>query len=211
MAQDMKSNVANKINIVKSMAPSVDDLARMRVQECYQCGKCTAGCPVAHRMDVMPNQIIRLTQLGQFDRAILADSIWQCVSCQTCTARCPQSVDCAGVMDVLRQLAVTSKFAVPARRQIVVFYKAFLRNIRRNGRLNELELVGDFKISVFIRHLNLPFLFKDTLLALRMMKRGKFHLTGEKVRDRGVVDRIFDRCIRNGLEVRAPAKDEKHQ
>lgn len=207
----MKSNVDKKIHGVKSMGPGEDALAGLRVQECYQCGKCTAGCPVAHLMDVMPNQLLRMIQLGQLERAILSDAIWQCVSCQTCTTRCPQSVDCAGVMQTLRQLAVTGEFEAPARRRLVIFYQAFLRNIRRNGRLNELELVGDFKLSVFIRRPNLPFLFKDAMLAPRMMKRGKFHLTGEKVRDRGVVDRIFDRCIRNGRAAGAHARDGKSQ
>lgn len=194
----MNSRTASKIRIVKSMAPSVDSLARIRVQDCYQCGKCTAGCPVAEGMDLMPNQILRLIQLGQLKRAMLSEAIWACVSCQTCTARCPQSVDCAGVMDVLRQLAVTSEFAGPARRQVVLFFKAFLSNIRRNGRLNELELVGRFKTTVFLRNRDLLFLFKDAMLAPRMMQRQKLHLKRKTVKDRGIVDRIFDRCFLTG-------------
>lgn len=182
---------------------STDDLAtRTGVSSCYQCGKCTAGCPVADRMDIVPNQIIRLVQLGFEDRAIRAESIWQCVSCQTCTARCPQSVDCAGVMDALRQLSLVRNAAAPSQQRTVIFQKAFLQNVRRNGRLNELELVGMFKTSAFLADLNLPFLFKNAMLAPELTRRGKLHLNGTRVKDRDVVARIFDRCIDGDGDVR---------
>jgi heterodisulfide reductase subunit C2 len=180
-----------------SAAP-VDLLAHLKLQECYQCGKCTAGCPVAGRMDVVPNQILRLAQAGEWDRAARAASIWLCVSCQTCSTRCPKSCDCAGVMDALRQAAYERGLASPEQARTMLFQKAFLRNIRRHGRLNELELIGLFKMSVFLNDLSIPFLFKDAMLAPRTMALGKFHLTGETVRDRGVVERIFERCGVNG-------------
>lgn len=83
----------------------------------------------------------------------------------------------------------------PVQKRTVIFQKAFLNNIRRNGRLNELELVGFFKTGAFLKDLSVPFLFKDSLLAPKMMSRGKFHLLGEKVNDRDLVRRIFDRCM----------------
>jgi heterodisulfide reductase subunit C len=163
--------------------------------DCYQCGKCTAGCPVADRMDLMPNQIVRLVQLGQVEKAAGSHAIWECVSCHTCTARCPKSVDCAGLMDSLRQLSVERAAPAPGQSRTVLFQKAFLRNIRRNGRLNELELVGAFKTSAFLQDLEIPFLFRNAMLAPRLGMRGKLKLNGAKVRDRELVERIFDRCL----------------
>jgi heterodisulfide reductase subunit C2 len=164
------------------------------VQDCYQCGKCTAGCPVADRMDIMPSGLVRLAQLGRHETAARSRAVWLCVSCQTCTSRCPKSVDCAGVVDALRQLSVERDIVARGERRTFVFQSAFLDNIRRNGRLNELELVAAFKTASFARDLDIPFLFKDAFLAPRMRSRGKLHLIGEKVRDRGVVGRIFARC-----------------
>ncbi len=146
-------------------------------------------------MDIPPTRIIRLLQLGDLQTAMRARSIWQCVSCQTCTTRCPKSVDCAAAMDGLRQLAFESGTASAEERSVVVFQKAFLDNIRRNGRLNEVELTMRFKAGVFMRDRSLPFLFRDAGLAPQLQKRGKLHLTGEKVRDRGVVNRIFERAM----------------
>lgn len=173
----------------------VDESAHTTVRDCYQCGKCSAGCPVAEHMDVLPNHLIRLVQLDRVDKAMKADAIWQCVSCLTCSTRCPKSVDCAGVIDALRQLSVEHEVHSPRQRRTVLFQKAFLQNIRRYGRLNELQLIAAFKTRGFVKDLNIPFLFKDAMLAPKMMKRRKFHITGESVEDRGVVDRIFERCM----------------
>jgi heterodisulfide reductase subunit C len=186
-------------NRVRNDLSRIEELAHTQLSDCYQCGKCAAGCPVGEHMDVLPNRLIRLVQLGRIDQALAAQSIWQCVSCMTCATRCPKSVNCTGVLDALRQLSVEQARTSPAQRRTVLFQQAFLQNIRRNGRLNELELIGMFKTRGFLGDLNVPFLFKDSMLAPRMMRRGKFHLTGEKVRDREVVRRMFERCM-NGSE-----------
>ena len=177
----------------------VERLAGTTVGDCYQCGKCSAGCPMADRMDLMPNQVIRLVQLGKIEKAMRAEAIWKCVSCMTCSTRCPKEVRCAEVMDALRQLSVEQGIASEPRRRTILFQQAFLDNIRRNGRLCELDLVRTFKTRAFFRDGSLPLLFKDTLLAPKMMKRGKLHLFGQKVKDCGIVDRIFERCkAKNG-------------
>jgi len=154
---------------------------------------------MAAGMDTPPSRLIRLLQLGHAKRALQAQAIWQCVSCQTCATRCPKSVDCAGVMDALRQLSAERGVTTPKQQRTVLFQKAFLRNIRRNGRLNELELIAEFKFSTFLHSRSLSFLFKDATLAPQLMKRKKFHLVGEKAHDRAVVGRIFARCMDNSL------------
>ncbi len=174
---------------------TVEDLAHTRVHDCYQCGKCSAGCPVVERMDILPNQLLRLLQLGRLDKALAASAIWECVSCQTCTTRCPKNVDCAGVMDALRQLSIEHAVASPAQRRTILFQQAFLDNIRRNGRLAEIDLVRNFKTQGFLGDLNIPLLFKDSLLAPQLLRRGKLHLRSRRVKDRKLVGRIFARCL----------------
>ena len=178
-------------------SPGAGLFAETDVQNCYQCGKCTAGCPMAGQMDTMPNQVVRLVQIGELERAMHCLAIWHCVSCQTCTARCPQSVDCAGIMDVVRQMAAEKRIVPPELRRVYLFQRAFLDNVRKNGRLNEVELIGQFKTAAFMKDFNIPLLLKDTLLAPKLMQRGKFHLVGKKVKDRDVVRRIFDRCTKH--------------
>ncbi len=178
------------------------DSVRSRIQSavgsllasCYQCGKCTAGCPRSERMDAPPTRLIRWLQIGEDARALAAQAIWDCVGCQTCSARCPQGVDCASIMDALRQVAFTHHTVAPAKRRVVAFQQAFLDNIRRNGRLNELELTASFKLRAFRHDHAIQPLFQDASLAPQLRKRGKLHLKGERVRDREVIARIFDKC-----------------
>lgn len=169
--------------------------ADKKVAECYQCGKCTAGCPMAGDMDLMPNQILRLVQLGQEERAMACGAVWLCVACQTCTARCPQSVDPAGVMDALRQASIERGVTSRSGQRTITFQKAFLDNIRRNGRLNELELVGQFKALGFLKDFSLKHLMADALLAPRMLMRDKLHFVPARAGDRAVVRRIFEKCL----------------
>ncbi|MGD0124696.1 MAG: 4Fe-4S dicluster domain-containing protein [Terriglobia bacterium] len=188
-------SVATAVSAISDIIPQVESLAHTRIRDCYQCGKCTAGCPVAAGMDSGPTRLIRLLQLGQTEKALGAQGMWQCVSCQTCSTRCPKSVDCAGIMDALRQLSFERGVTTPGQQRTVLFQKAFLANIRRNGRLNELELIGEFKLTTFVSGRSISFLLKDATLAPELMKRKKFHLVGEKARDRAVVARIFARCM----------------
>ncbi len=178
----------------KNPIDRVERLAHTRVRDCYQCGKCSAGCPMAEHYDLLPSQIIRLVQLGRVERAVASEAIWLCVSCMTCTTRCPKSVDCAAVFDALRQISAAEGRIAPSQQRTVVFQTAFLNNIRRNGRLAELELVGEFKTRSFLNDFSLPLLLKDAFLAPKMLRRGKLHVIGQKVKDRGVVQRIFERC-----------------
>lgn len=180
---------------VSELVAQVESLAHTHVADCYQCGKCTAGCPQGGAMDTGPTRLIRLVQTDNVLEAAKCESVWQCVSCLTCTTRCPKEVNIAGVVDALKQISIEQ--GVTARRyaDTVTFQKEFLKNIRRNGRTNELELVAAFKIRSFLGNFNPFAALRDTSLGPKMLVRGKLHfMPGSPVKDKAVVRRIFDRC-----------------
>ena len=178
-----------------SPVSKVERLAHTKAADCYQCGKCTAGCPRGEVMDNGPTRIMRLVQTGAIDEAAKSESIWQCVSCLTCSTRCPKSVNVAGVMDALRQISVEKKITAKKYASTVLFQKEFLKNIRRNGRTNELELVAAYKISGFLGNFNPFWALSDAKLGPAMLTRGKLHfMPGSPVKDKALVKRIFDQC-----------------
>jgi heterodisulfide reductase subunit C len=84
----------------------IEEISGQDLLACYQCGACSAGCPVAFAMDVQPSQVIRLIQLGQVEEALESETIWFCAACQTCYARCPKGVDLSRIMEALREIAL---------------------------------------------------------------------------------------------------------
>jgi len=83
----------------------VEEISGQDLLACNQCGKCSAGCPVVAAMDLLPNQVIRMAQLGMED-VLECNTIWICASCLTCVARCPKGVDLPRLMEALRQIAL---------------------------------------------------------------------------------------------------------
>lgn len=83
----------------------VEAISGVNLLACNQCGKCSAGCPVGFSLDAMPNQVIRMAQLGA-EAVLDSETIWTCASCLTCVARCPKGIDLPRVMEALRQIAL---------------------------------------------------------------------------------------------------------
>ena len=51
-------------------AKKVELISGQNLFACYQCGNCTAGCPVAFAMEVGPHEVIRYTLLGLEEEAL---------------------------------------------------------------------------------------------------------------------------------------------
>jgi len=139
----------------------------VRVEDCYQCGKCTAGCPVAAFTDLTPRQVMRAVQLGQKELALRSSTIWLCASCQTCSARCPMEIDIARVMDSLRQMA-RAEGVKPAERGVALGYDLLLESVKRLGRLYEVGLVAGLNLGMLrplanVLDVGLPMLRKGKL------------------------------------------------
>ena len=99
----------SKKKIKNDFVSKVEELSGQNLMACYQCGKCSAGCPAISRMDILPNQIIRLIQLGMKNELMESKSIWICASCMTCNARCPKGINIAEVIEAVRQILLRKR------------------------------------------------------------------------------------------------------
>ncbi len=90
-----------------------------KIMLCFQCGTCTADCPIARFSDAYrPRRILRMVQLGLKSRVLSSDVLWLCAACFTCVDRCPQDVEIAGVLRTLRNLAVKEGFMPAVYREL---------------------------------------------------------------------------------------------
>ncbi|MBW1839975.1 MAG: 4Fe-4S dicluster domain-containing protein, partial [Deltaproteobacteria bacterium] len=106
----------------------VEKSSGVKVSACYQCKKCSSGCPVTFAMDYLPNKLLHMIQMGLKDEVLKSATIWVCASCETCTTRCPNDIDIARIMDVMRRESLKSGLAT-GEKKVPVFHDAFLSSI----------------------------------------------------------------------------------
>ena len=163
----------------------VEALSGTSVRRCFQCGKCSAGCPMTSFMEHPPNRIVRLLQLGQYERVLAGRSIWYCASCETCATRCPNKVNLAAIMDALRKLSWDADG--PSKESFVqLANRLFIDNIRTYGRQYEMRLGAVFNVK------SGQFL-KDLLLGPKLLSRGKLKMFHSKNRNINEIETIFAR------------------
>ncbi len=147
--------------------------------KCFNCGTCTAGCPVAGITNFNPRRVLRKISLG----IDITEDIRACVSCYTCNARCPNGIDIAKIMD-----AVKISFQQDKKSEDdpgVIFNKAFLGTVEKYGQLYELEMLLKYKIN------NSGDLFKDIEFGLPLMLKGKMGILPHKSGNAKAAKEIF--------------------
>ncbi|MGI6219686.1 MAG: 4Fe-4S dicluster domain-containing protein [Bacteroidaceae bacterium] len=176
-------------NDQSALADRLEALCGVQARDCYQCGKCTAGCPMASEMDFPPSLIMRLLQTGTdsaYRKVLSSRAIWYCVGCEQCIGRCPKEVDIPVLMDCLRGEAQKEGCISPEASDIIKFHKSFLGSVHRNGRLGELDLVVEYKL----RSLHL---LQDVTVAPGMLAKGKLSLLPPHIKGKKAVQEIFAR------------------
>ncbi len=163
---------------------AVEDESGQVVSRCYQCGNCTAGCPMSFTYDFTVSQVMRLIQTGQKDAALSSRAIWMCASCETCTQRCPNNIDVATIMDICRHMSRRERkggvYAVKS------FLDSFLTTVGLFGRTHEVGLMALFmaKTGRF---------WTDLTLAPKVLPKGKMAFKPHSIAGRQEVADILRR------------------
>lgn len=142
------------------------------LNRCYQCSMCSNGCPVAYAMDYHPNEIIYMVRLGLKEKVLHSKAIWLCVSCETCATRCPNEIEIVNLMDVLRRQALQEKAKNPMDK-IPQFHKAFIKGIRKRGRIDTVELLFNYELKTRDIFSSLKKFREQGSQALEMLRKGK--------------------------------------
>ena len=171
--------------------------SHVNVSACYQCKKCSSGCPVTFAMDYLPNQIIHMIRIGLKDEVLKSSAIWVCASCETCSTRCPNDIDVAKIIDTMRMAARRSGVKV-AEKEVTYFHDAVLSSVKTTGRLYELGMIGQFMLKKggFFSQIKSGALMDQAKLGLSMFKKGKLKLFPKFIKGRGEVSKLFKKLKR---------------
>lgn len=164
---NLTETTSEERNFVQEIAQN----AGVNLRDCYQCGKCSAGCPMAEAMDLPPQQIMRLLQMGKVDQVLQAESPWICAQCNTCSARCPQKVDTAAVMREVRR--ASHEKGHHKLHDSNVFETLFIKGIKAKGKSNEQYLAAQYNITSghFIQDaFNAPKMFQKNMIGVSIQQ-----------------------------------------
>lgn len=73
---------------------------------------------------------------------------------------------------------------------MIAFHKSFLNSVRTTGKLNEINLIAEFKLRTFR-------LWQDVKLVPSMLAKGKLKFLPETVKHKKDLTRIFNKTIKN--------------
>ena len=138
------------------------------INNCLQCRKCAAGCPMIDKMDMSPVQLLHTVRLGLKDLALSQNTYWLCVGCGACVTRCPYKIDTPAVLDKLSQIA-RLEGRKPTEKDIATFWNIAGKNITLYGKMYELGIMLPLKLKT----LNL---FSDIPMGLKLLGQGKMEL-----------------------------------
>ncbi len=172
-----------------SFRKKLEEASGQKVSACFQCEKCTNGCPVTFAMEIVPHKLVRSAHLGLKDKVLSSDTIWVCASCETCTSRCPNGIDIARVMDALRQMSL-AEGVKPSQKLVPQFHSTFLSSAKSHGRVHELGMT----MMYTLKSSGVSGLMKQSGMGMDMMKKGKLKLLPSRVRGAKEVKKIFDKA-----------------
>ena len=86
-----------------SLLLDLKDYGAVGAEICFNCGTCTAMCPLTDDEHPFPRNMIRLAQLGLEDRLLESTDPWLCYYCGDCTQSCPRQAEPGETMMALRR------------------------------------------------------------------------------------------------------------
>lgn len=175
----------------KLLAEKIAKETGVNLRECYQCGKCSAGCPMADSFDLMPRQIIHYMQLGDMESVLESKTIWLCASCHTCMERCPHDINIPSIIEKARMEA--ERRGICAVREVKLFNDIFVETIRGFGKSQEVILEGAYNLTS-------GNLLQDVENVPQMLKKGIVRPELNTVSDKAAVRKIMEKSEQKGAD-----------
>ncbi len=91
------------------LLPELKEFGAVNIEKCFNCGNCTAICPLTDSDYPFPRDMIRLVQLGLENRLASSLDPWLCYYCGDCSETCPKEAEPGEMMMAARRW-LTAKY-----------------------------------------------------------------------------------------------------
>ena len=90
----------------RNLYPELRRFGANDISACFNCGVCSAICPLSVDGASFPRRMSRYAQLGLREKLLASPELWSCYGCSECTDSCPTQADPASFMAAARRYAV---------------------------------------------------------------------------------------------------------
>ncbi|RKY19819.1 MAG: hypothetical protein DRP90_04230 [Planctomycetota bacterium] len=184
------------------LIPKLKNFGAFDVSACFNCGNCSAVCPLSKEDVNFPRRLIRYGQLGMEDRLLSSRELWLCYYCGECSDTCPRQAEPGEFMASARRYAIAGYEPTGIARllftstlftwffitAISVFFALFLISKAGNAEEKRLfaflpfELIHDMGIAVLIVAALVTFIGIVTMY-LKMRRAAGPAVQGKSVRE----------------------------
>jgi quinone-modifying oxidoreductase, subunit QmoC len=91
------------LRVDPSLLRELKEYGAIGIEKCFNCGNCTAICPLTSDGHPFPRDMIRFAQMGLRDRLLERTDAWQCYYCGECSQTCPRGAEPAETMMSVRR------------------------------------------------------------------------------------------------------------
>lgn len=92
----------------RSFVNDIIKLGGEGIKRCFNCGTCTAICPISEAVTTSFRKMIKYIQLGLKEKVLQSSAMWMCAECRECVAECPRDAKPSNILAALRKYALSS-------------------------------------------------------------------------------------------------------
>ena len=96
------------LSVDPTFLPKLWRFGAFDISACFNCGNCTAVCPLSVAAGSFPRKMIRYAQIGDRDRLLACQELWLCYYCGECSDTCPRQAEPGEFMASARRYAIAT-------------------------------------------------------------------------------------------------------
>jgi ferredoxin len=96
------------VRVDPALLPEIKRYGAFDIDACFNCGNCTAICPLSEGDATFPRRMIRYAQVGMRDELLASKELWTCYACGECSETCPRQAEPSEFMAASRRYATAA-------------------------------------------------------------------------------------------------------